>query len=211
MKIINIKDYANNITKRESKWFDENLVYGGWKNPKRPDLERGILLYSICKKIKAKYCLDIGTATYFSAKSMAKYRCKVDTIDNEPKLFGKNEELMPKIVSYIYDSKELLPKFIKEERRYDLIFIDGDHSYEGVKADIINSMKLSDIIVCHDYRNIVGVTKAIDEIIKPSYYIIEDRMWFNSCYENGIDRNGKKIDYGICIFDKFNKLGKGIK
>lgn len=46
--------------------------------------------------------------------------------------------------------------------KFDLIFIDGDHSYEGVKKDTENVFKVlkndNSIIVWHDYSNLTGNT-----------------------------------------------------
>lgn len=47
--------------------------------------------------------------------------------------------------------------FSKFNKTFDLIFIDGDHSYEGVLIDTMNTFKLrkdkNSIIVWHDYGN----------------------------------------------------------
>jgi predicted O-methyltransferase YrrM len=211
MELINVKDFIKRIydlSPEEVEWFDKNLIIGGIKNPRRPDLERGLVLYSICKKIKAECCLDIGTAAFFSAKSMAKSGSHVDTVDIKNLPFGGNSELMPLITTCVYDTKEFLPTLVKNKITYDLVFVDGDHSYAGTKSDILNAMKLSDLIVCHDYGNLGGPTKAIDETIKPQRIIVEDRMWYGAAYENGKDREGKPIDYGLAVWDRKGVLGK---
>lgn len=67
-------------------------------------------------------------------------------------IFSKNMKNLKTIKhnSQTYDFDQLNKKF-------DLIFIDGDHSYEGVLTDTINSFKIrkgrSSIIAWHDYGN----------------------------------------------------------
>ena len=207
MRYIKITDYIKNLTQEEIDWFDKNLIKG-IKNQNRPDLERGLLLYSICKKIKAKRCLDIGTAGFFSARSMAKYGCEVDTIDikgeKDPNDGWDN-------INFIKgDSTEVLDQLNKNSKTYDLVFIDGSHDYETVKRDIINAKIVSNLLVCHDYGNLPEVTRAIDEEILPDAVIIEDRMWYGAPYENGYDKNGNKIDYGLVIYDPLKLLGEVI-
>ena len=51
---------------------------------KRPDLERGILLYAFIKRNNLKRALDIGTAGWFSALSMAIAGAWVVTLDVKP-------------------------------------------------------------------------------------------------------------------------------
>jgi predicted O-methyltransferase YrrM len=54
------------------------------------------------------------------------------------------------------------------ERKIDFLWIDGDHSYEGVKRDIDDWLPLvkNNCFVCfHDYREYPGVKKAVDEKI----------------------------------------------
>ena len=62
-----------------------------------------------------------------------------------------------------------------DDELFDMIFIDGDHSYEGCKADLENwwpKIKVGKILCGHDYcyehknPNNFGVKKAVDEFIK---------------------------------------------
>jgi len=130
---------------------------------------------------------------------MAKSGAKVTTVD----IKGEMPEVPYENITFInQDSKTFLPYEIAEEQHYDIVFIDGDHSYEGVKEDIKNCKMLADIIVCHDYGNLADVTQAIDEELAPTEMIICDRMWKGAPYENGIDKGGNKIDYGIVIWQK---------
>jgi len=51
----------------------------------------------------------------------------------------------------------------------DFMFIDGDHSYEGVKADIdawFPKLKSGGIIILHDIGWAEGVIRVVDEEIK---------------------------------------------
>lgn len=53
-----------------------------------------------------------------------------------------------------------------QDRTFDLLFIDADHSYEAVKGDIeswLPKMKLHSTISGHDYGNHPGVARAVNE------------------------------------------------
>lgn len=72
---------------------------------------------------------------------------------------------------------------------FDLVFIDGDHSYEGCKADIeayLFKVKPGGFLGGHDYANKsdkweFGVTQAVDEFIEESGKNLElgdNYTWF---------------------------------
>jgi len=70
-----------------------------------------------------------------------------------------------------------------QPRSFDMVFIDGDHSYEGARYDIEHSLPLlrpGGILVLHDYDResrlgpeyaegelALGVTRAVDELGLP--------------------------------------------
>ena len=56
------------------------------------------------------------------------------------------------------------------EGSLDFVFIDGDHSYEGVKLDILNflpKVRPGGLIAGHDYEHSPMFRKAVDETLGP--------------------------------------------
>lgn len=65
---------------------------------------------------------------------------------------------------YSMTSKEYMNK--KYNSNYDLVFLDGDHSYNTVKQEL-NFFKNCRVIAGHDYKNYdtPGVTAAVDDFL----------------------------------------------
>ena len=62
--------------------------------------------------------------------------------------------------------------------RLDLVFIDGDHSYEGAKADIEAWKPVARILAGHDYyERWPGVVRAVDEAFE-DVNLMPDTMWW---------------------------------
>jgi hypothetical protein len=82
-----------------------------------------------------------------------------------------NNIILPKyrnneIVTLLRDTSKKLSTF--DDNFFDWCYIDGDHSYDGVKYDLEllrNKTKNNGIIMCHDYISprFVGVVRAVDE------------------------------------------------
>jgi predicted O-methyltransferase YrrM len=71
------------------------------------------------------------------------------------------------------NSFNILPQI--DIKKFDMIFVDGGHSYETVKFEleiILKKMKDSCLVICDDYFNAetTGVKKAVDEYLRNNYY-----------------------------------------
>jgi predicted O-methyltransferase YrrM len=100
-----------------------------------------------------------------------------DTFDE----FHKNTEQLKKFIIPLRGrSVDIAGNF---DKKIDLAFIDGDHSYEGVKADVeswLPKVKEVGILIFHDIGWAVGVKRVIDEYIKPIQVegcIIDNTYW----------------------------------
>lgn len=88
-----------------------------------------------------------------------------------------------------YAPLKLMPRAFDHWDGASMIFIDGDHSYEGCKDDIKKSLPLlvdGGVLAVHDYdkgmlkenpngphpKSWDGVTKAVDEILLPTYDVL---------------------------------------
>ena len=120
-----------------------------------------LLLYTLVQVFQVNKVIEIGT--HCGASSIAMCQGILDnnkfpsilTIDNWI-LGDKSEEakrnfeecgFQEYIILNVEDSKIALSDITQKA---DMIFIDGDHSFLGVKQDFINSEKLTDIIIFHD-------------------------------------------------------------
>ena len=117
--------------------------------------------------------LEIGTFKGWSAIIMAQARedVKIITLDNyegipEDNIYSSVDEVNNNIrfsgcVKQILNLK--LNSFdYKVKQMFDLIFIDGDHTFEGVKHDFekfLSFVKKDGFILFHDYDNEDGVTR----------------------------------------------------
>ncbi len=89
---------------------------------------------------------------------------KRDTFDE----FTQNTQKYSYIIVPLRGRSEVIAKnFFK---KIDFLFIDGDHSYEGVKADVdawFPKLNLNSLVVFHDIAWAAGVQCVVHEQVKP--------------------------------------------
>ena len=193
----------------------------------RPNYERGLLIYSLIKKYNLKSFLEIGFGrgygTFCAAKALYENGGgKVVTIDP---LFGeeKTKQHIKSLISIFPKewvssndiqlktgfSQNILPSL---NEKFDLIYIDGDHTYEGTKSDWLNAKdKFNRFLLFDDYHlptkkidalagsQDIECAKAIDEIddFEKELIIMDRRIFFD-------DRRipDEEIDYGQVLIEK---------
>lgn len=183
-------DFSN-----QAQWgqkHDEALVSES-QLPKQFELPEGVNGWlhrdegaALAELARGKHVLEIGSYCGLSTICMARTAEHVTAMDYfdgraTPVPAETRTEFFANIqrhgVTYKIDT--LTPDSDLEDRRFDFIFIDGDHSHEAVKADIEKALavlKPDGLLAFHDYRKHLnefegdnafdaGVTKAVDELI----------------------------------------------
>ncbi|MAH54457.1 MAG: SAM-dependent methyltransferase [Candidatus Pelagibacter sp.] len=149
------------------------------------------LLQLIIMISNAKNCLEIGTFTGFSSLSMAlalPNNGQITTLDHDNKTvevakkFFKKAELDKKILTIVAPALDSLKKLAKNNKFFDLIFIDAD------KDNYINYFDLS-----------------LDLIKRGGIIIIDNVFWNGDVYDK--TNNDKKTN----IIRKFNLYVKNDK
>lgn len=156
-----------------------------WKVPTHMTMDELLKLNTLAKSFKngivaVEIGSYIGASSLMIAKGLnqkSKLYC-IDTWENDAMsegnwntldAFKKNvESVKNKIIILKSDSVKAAENF---SEKIDFIFVDGDHSYEGVKADVdswFNKLKPGGLIIMHDIEWAEGVIKVIKEDIKPN-------------------------------------------
>lgn len=191
----------------------------------RPNYERGILVYALIRTFKLNSVLEIGTGrgmvTFCAAKAFSDMGIKgrIMTIDAKPdeQFFENVKRVFPSewfdMIEFIKgDSTSVLNELNRRGTQpFDLVYVDGDHSYEGTKSDLTLTQPLcSAVMLCDDYhlpsKNDPGIkcAKAIDEFDHaslgfrdPELIRMDRRIFFD-------DRrlNDDSIDYGQVLLLK---------
>lgn len=160
-------------------WFHNRFT-----NPYGPDHWPGIIadqsaLCTIARRFQAKSVLEIGT--WAGHTSLAMWLCSgclesARALDVCGNFAGGGSEYHCNFDGYGMYFKDTTPiELIKgdstvyvpgEGERYDMVFIDGNHSYDYVRQDIILAKKLDPkVIAFHDFDNgNGGVDHAISDL-----------------------------------------------
>ena len=137
-----------------------------------------LILYEMILESKPEFVLEIGTGQCQSARAITSAlsenkKGKLISVDVGDRRSRMPVELLPYFIQIISDSHlEIALEKVKEVSPiYDFLFIDGDHTYEGVKKDFemyVPLVKEEGIILMHDTVNHnEGVKDFWDEIKYP--------------------------------------------
>ena len=181
----------------------------------KPNYERGILIYSLITKYNLKSFLEIGFGRGYSTMCAAYAFSQIgggtittvdpnlerDFIENLSNIFPS--EWFQNINFIKAKSEDFLPQ---DDNKYDLIYIDGDHTYNAVKKDWeMCKEKYEKFLLFDDYhlpgkvQKDIDCSNLIDQIEDPTKeLIIMDRRIF-------LDDRGfpdSEINYGQVLLTK---------
>jgi len=135
-------------------------------------IEDYTFIYGLITLLKPKTIVEIGTNTGVSSIVMA-LALKENSIDGRIYTFDISEEcrkIARKQIKeiglglYIYDYLGNSDKAKELNLKFDFAFIDGNHTYEGVKKDFENLKDTCKYMLFHDIQNCEGVKRFIKEL-----------------------------------------------
>jgi methyltransferase family protein len=211
-------DYIGKFTAERNRRPDEPN-YKKYGTFFRANYERGILVYNLIRQYELTSVLEVGFGRGYVAFCAAKafhdagIQGQVTTIDLviDEKFIQALQQVFPqdwfKYLRFAKGpSQQILPQL---NQQFELIYIDGDHSYEGTKSDWEQTKgKFTKFMLFDDYhlpsKNDPGIqcSKLIDEIDEASVgcdgkeLILMDRLMFRD------DRGETPLDYGQVLLTK---------
>jgi len=146
--------------------------------------EEKLKLLHLAKVNKGEIFVEIGSyvgaSSCFLAAGIGESSCKkiycVDTWSNDAMSEGKRETYQEfldntrkyqNLISPLRGTSTDVANAFNEG--VDLLFIDGDHTYEGVKADVdawLPKLNKNALVIFHDIGWAEGVKRVVDEEIK---------------------------------------------
>jgi hypothetical protein len=140
-------------------------------------------LEGVLSQARPELAIETGTARGGSLRRIAAHATEVHAFDLVPEVKELEREL-PNVTVHVGDSSVLLPEalagFAAAGRHVDFALIDGDHSYEGVRRDVLAVVE-SDacrrtVIVLHDSAN-DDVRAGMESLDLPNHPKVALCMW----------------------------------
>ena len=199
----------------------------------------GIMVYSIIQHMRAKICVCIGSGGGYIPRIMTQARIDLhkqnifegngdynwgdigtsyvvdacngvggpNDLDNEESFYRTNFNprfIKSTSVDAYYDF------FIRQDIKIDVLWIDGDHSYEGVKTDFeLYSKIMSDngIIIIHDTDENYEETLIVSEDAKKNHYRFDGPAKFVKELEKNSNYNLINLHNFRILMDKQSSSG----
>lgn len=142
---------------------------------------------------RGKRVLEIGSAFGFTAIAMARSAEYVVTVDHHRHM-DSAKALLDNVAAYgarvmclVADSQQALAAL--RGCRFDLAFIDGDHTAAGVERDARGAAELAELLAFHDYgEDLCGeVAPALNQlfgcgVVTDTLYVVEAKHVRSSAY-----------------------------
>lgn len=150
--------------------LDYSFILDGEWGGKSCFAEDYLLLAGIVAQLKPARVLEIGTSYGLGTAVLASWGASVYTIDIDQGNVRKNLHLLPglwrKVTFDSRPSSEALRGLAGNGDRFQLVFIDGDHSYTQARRDFEMSLELSSVFVLHDTVQFAGMQQLVRDIAR---------------------------------------------
>lgn len=98
--------------------------------------------------------------------------------------FIKNVGRFPNLRLLKMSSMEASAHF--QPKSVDMVFVDGSHTYEDVKADLEAWIPIAKKLICgHDYYGYGGLKRAVDEKFGAENILYENEIWAVALKDTG--------------------------
>jgi hypothetical protein len=199
----------------------------------------GLLVYSIIQHMRGKICVCIGSGGGFIPRIMTQARIDLhkqnifegngdynwgdigstyvvdacngiggpNDLDNEDSFYRKN--FYPRFIKSTSEDA-YYDFFVRQDIKIDVLFIDGDHSYEGVKTDFeLYSKIMSDngTIIIHDTDEKYENTLIVSEDSKKDHHRFDGPAKFVKELEKNPDYNLINLHNFRILMDKPSSSG----
>jgi predicted O-methyltransferase YrrM len=167
----------------------------------------GRILYALANELNPATIIELGTGIGISTAYLAKGCPGSRTIsieaDKQKMTFATNsfEQMGLRNVTAVNGTfGELLPGFMKIAVHPVLVFVDGDHSFEGTKSYFEEIMKYADsetVIIFDDIRWSEGMEKAWDAIKADSRVVLSIDLFFMGIvfFRKGMTKQDFVVNY----------------